>query len=118
MESIIILGVPFFNKKIAKERFNVDISEHELFTDLGMTQVFLCHVPGIEGKHKFSCLIRIEGTHREIHEFGSSQEEALQKTLDIVRSEVLELSKAERALRECYSSFDVPTRKTRISILP
>lgn len=114
MESEIILGVPFFNHSQALDKFGVLIEQDSLYTSLGLSQITMTFV---KDKQVYVCVVFVEGGYI-LSECADSKDEALQKTLDKVRNEVLKISKIERALRECFSSFDVPTRKIRTSSIP
>jgi len=114
MESEKILGVPFFNHAQTLDKFGILIDQDSLYTNLGLSQITITFA---KENPLFICVIFIEGGYT-LSEVGGSKEEALQKTLDKLRIEVTKISKIERALCECFSSFDVPTRKIRTSLLP
>ncbi len=107
MATILILGVPFFSPELAKSKFGIDIPVGSYFTDIGKTQIFLTH----ESKNTWKCTVWVQGTEFCTESYAKTKEEAVFILVDKVRETIHTLPKIENALSECFSAFDVPTKK-------
>lgn len=117
MDTKVILGVPFFCRESAKEKFGAEIPDQTHFTDIGASQVFITYVYSSDAL-RVLCLIKVEGSDVHFSGIADTAEEAIQNTLDQMRDKIGTNDKVKHALLECYSTFTIPTRKSRISLAP